>query len=105
MEKLEMGHWYLINAYFYKHKDKTFGAYRNRKTITTWERIPIQPTRAMFIGYRTVADCVFRASGEGHDYDESLEFKQHHHVFLFVLSSRENPTHVLPDDVIQETAS
>lgn len=115
---MEMGKWYTIEAKAVKiHRDDKHDVYGypcipydTMPFESMWEREPFStPHQAMYIGSRNVY-CGDYETNQEWDYtaeeyyeDDMPRFvrKYQHRVYLFVLSDRQNPIHVFPNDVIE----
>ena len=100
MERPQLGQWCLISAIATKRKSGAKIGKQFRRTESRWACSKLEkPLRAMFIGYRTVSDCVFDANDFGGDeYEETIENYNHQEVWLFVYSDRRNLIRVFPKD-------
>jgi len=100
MKRPQLGQWCELSAIATKNKTRAKVGKHFRRTESQWNCHALaHSTPAVFIGYRTVSDCVFRANGYGEEYGEEIENYNHREVWLFVTDARRKIVRAFPEDV------
>lgn len=101
MDRPNLGQAVIIKAEMAKIKERDRGLNNSRSTKTRWERCELaKAPEGVYIGWRTICDCDFDASGYRDDYDESTRNFNHRVIWLIVIDEHMNPLYVLPEDVM-----